>query len=229
MIRTCIVSDVTLYREGLSRILDEQRQIAVVASLEYGDDDIDEAARLEPDVVLLDVTGPDAESALRRFVEKLPEARVVALTVADSEAQIVAWAEAGVSGFVTRASSLDELIAAVENVSRGETLCSPRIAAVLLRRVQTLSRGRPTVGTPDRLTQRELEILTLIRQGASNKQIARRLSIELSTVKNHVHNIFEKLGVHQRADAAAALDELPDYGLASPNGEPDLVPPLDRI
>jgi two-component system, NarL family, nitrate/nitrite response regulator NarL len=142
LIRACIVSDVRLYRDGLAEILGGQRQIAVVASLAYGDGDLDEAEQLQPEVVLLDVAGSEGEAALRRFVGRLPEAHFVALTVSDSEAQIVACAEAGVEGFVTRTSSLTELVAAVESASHGESACSPKIAAVLLRRVQTLSRGR---------------------------------------------------------------------------------------
>jgi two-component system nitrate/nitrite response regulator NarL len=207
LIRACIVSDVRLYRDGLAEILAGQRQIAVVASLAYGEGDLAAAEQVQPEVVLLDVAGPEGEAALRRFVGRLPEAHFVALTVSDSEAQIVACAEAGVEGFVTRTSSLTELVAAVESASHGESACSPRIAAVLLRRVQTLSRGRPRTGPAKRLTPRENEVLELVSAGLSNKQIARQLSIELSTVKNHMHNILEKLGVHQRTDAAAVLGD----------------------
>jgi two-component system nitrate/nitrite response regulator NarL len=207
MIRACIFSDVRLYRDGLAEILGGQRQIAVVASLAYGDGDLEAAERLEPEVVLLDVAGSEGESALRRFVGRLPQAHFVALTVSDSEAQIVACAEAGVDGFLTCTSSLAELVAAVESAARGESVCPPKVAAVLLRRVQTLSRGRPRAGAATRLTPREHEILELLSVGLSNKQIARHLSIELSTAKNHVHNILAKLGVHQRADAAVALGD----------------------
>ena len=120
MIRTCVVSDVRLYREGISQLLGGERQIAVVATLAYDDDDLATAAQLEPAVVLLDVAGEQGETALRRFVETLPHAHFVALTVSDSDAQIVACAEAGVDGFVSRTSSVGELIAAVESAARGE-------------------------------------------------------------------------------------------------------------
>ncbi|MFL5944365.1 MAG: LuxR C-terminal-related transcriptional regulator [Gaiellaceae bacterium] len=205
MIRTCVVSDVRLYREGLRQLLGGRRQIAVVATVAYDDHDLATAARLEPDVVLLDVAGEAGEAALRRFVERLPEAHVVALSVSESEAEIVACAEAGVDGLVSRTSSVGELIAAVESASRGEPMCSPKIAAVLLRRVQSLSNDRLHPHAADRLTRREHEILELVAGGLSNKEIARQLSIELSTAKNHVHHILEKLGVQQRADAAAVL------------------------
>ena len=207
VIRACVVSDVRLYREGLTKLLRGERQIAVVAELEYSDGDLDAAARLHPEVVLLDVAGADGAAALRRFVERLPEAHVMALTVSDSEAQIVACAEAGVDGFVSRTSSVSELVAAMESASRGEPVCPPKIAAVLLRRVQRLSQGRPRAEAAKRLTPREREILELLAAGFSNKQIARHLSIELSTAKNHVHHILEKLGVQQRADAVALLDD----------------------
>jgi DNA-binding NarL/FixJ family response regulator len=199
------VSDVRLYREGITQLLGGQRQIAVVAALACDEDAVATAERLEPEVVLLDVAGEEGDAALRRFVERLPRAHFVALTVSDSEAQIVACAEAGVGGFVSRTSSVSELIDAVESASRGEPVCPPRIAAVLLRRVQSLSKGRPRAEVAERLTPREREILDLVAEGLSNKQIARRLSIELSTAKNHVHHILEKLGVRHRGEAAAAL------------------------
>lgn len=203
MIRTCVVSDVRLYREGIRQLLDGQRQIAVVAVLAYDEDDLATAARLEPTVLLLDVAGEKGAAALRRFVEKLPEVHVVALTVSDSEAEIVACAEAGVDGFVSRASSVSELVDAVESAARGEPVCPPKIAAVLLRRVQTLAEPDEHTETAARLTPREREVVDLIAVGLSNKQIARHLSIELSTAKNHVHHILEKLGVQHRSEAVA--------------------------
>jgi two-component system nitrate/nitrite response regulator NarL len=218
VIRTCVVSDVRLYREGITQLLGGQRQIAVVAALDCDEDAVATAARLEPEVVLLDVAGEEGDAALRRFVERLPEAHFVALTVSDSEAQIVACAEAGVGGFVSRTSSVSELIDAVESASRGEPVCPPRIAAVLLRRVQSLSKGGPRSEVAERLTPREREILDLVAAGLSNKQIAHRLSIELSTAKNHVHHILEKLGVRHRGEAAAALRTEHRYADVRRNG-----------
>jgi DNA-binding NarL/FixJ family response regulator len=218
LIRTLIVSDVRLYREGLAELLAGQRRIAVVASLAYCESDVEQAERLRPDVVLLDVAGPGRQGVLRRFVDGLPEARVLALTVAETDAEIIACAEAGVSGLVTRASSLQELIGAVESVQRGETLCSPLVAAVLLQRVHELSGRGELDGAVYRLTAREREILELAGGGLSNKEIARRSSIELSTVKNHMHSILDKLGVHRREEAAALLGAPSRPGVSGGNG-----------
>src|SRR5262245_26085623 len=168
---------------------------------------VDEAVRAlrehEPDVVLIDMAIPDNTWVVRALVAAVPGTRVVALAVPEVEREVLACAEAGVAGYVTRDGSLEDVVAAVESAARGELLCSPRMAATLFQRVATLALERSPESIESRLTTRELEILDLIDQGLSNKEIARRLTIELSTVKNHVHNILEKLNVSRRSEAAA--------------------------
>ena len=123
----------------------------------------------------------------------------------------MACAEAGVAGFVTRDQSLADAVGVVESVTCGESACSPRTAAALLRRVAVLSGQRKPPEPPVGLTLRERQIAGLIARGRSNKEIARELSIEVSTVKNHVHHMLEKLGVAGRAEAAARVRRgLPD-------------------
>jgi DNA-binding NarL/FixJ family response regulator len=133
-----------------------------------------------------------------------PDARVIALNVPDDEAIVIACAEAGISGYVTEDSTLSDLVSAIECASRGELHCSPRVAATLVRRLASVSRGSLRVHVAD-LTAREREILELVAEGLSNKQIAARLHIGLATVKNHVHHILEKLQVQSRSAAAALL------------------------
>jgi len=111
----------------------------------------------------------------------------------------------GIAGFVTSEASVAELVAAIESVARGESLCSPSVVAALLRRLGSLARSWAEADPTQPLTRREREILELIDEGLSNKQIAQRLRIELPTVKNHVHNILGKLGVRRRAEAAALV------------------------
>ena len=138
---------------------------------------------------------------LRRSV---PAAAVVALGVRETEDEVVACAEAGVAGYVTREHTLADLIAALDALARGEAPCPPRAAAMLLRRVSALAaERRPAPSGVDELTNREREILDLICDGLTNKQIGQLLFIELPTVKNHVHNILEKLQVRGRREAAA--------------------------
>lgn len=205
VIRVVVCAGVRLYREGFAEVLGRQPEIELVGV--YGD--ADEAAShlvaLGPDVVLVDATGPDSLAAVGAIVCAVPEVKTVSLALPEVEETVLAHAEAGVSGYVTRDSSLDELLEVLKSTVRGEVLCSPRIAGSLLRRVTVLASEGARTGAPGRLTRREQEIVSLIDEGLSNKQIARRLSIELTTVKNHVHHILEKLGVTRRAEAAAAL------------------------
>jgi two-component system, NarL family, nitrate/nitrite response regulator NarL len=143
----------------------------------------------------------DSISTVRTLAAQVPQVRVVALGVPETDGHVLACIEAGVAGYVPRDGSLETLVATLMGVDRGEVLCSPRIIGSLFRRVAELAaQPQPPL---ERLTVRELEILELIDQGLTNKEIARRLCIELSTVKNHVHNILEKLQVRRRADAAA--------------------------
>jgi DNA-binding NarL/FixJ family response regulator len=109
------------------------------------------------------------------------------------------------AGYVSREGSLHDLVAAIDSAARGEMLCTPRVAATLLRRVSSLAAERPPAQPFARLTNRQLEIVRLIEQGLTNKEIARRLCIELPTVKNHLHNIFEKLDVHRRGELASVV------------------------
>ncbi|MDQ6610862.1 MAG: response regulator transcription factor, partial [Gemmatimonadota bacterium] len=128
--------------------------------------------------------------------------RVVAVAVADEGPDIVACAEAGLSGFVPRDGSLADTVAAIMDATQNELRCSPRISAVLFKRLST-----PAVAndSSDTLTPRESEVVALIDRGLSNKQIAGRLQISEATVKNHVHNILEKLHVERRSEAAAQV------------------------
>jgi DNA-binding NarL/FixJ family response regulator len=118
---------------------------------------------------------------------------------------VLACAQAGIAGYVPREGTLDDLIAALHGAARGEAFCSPRIVAVLLRRIADLSIEWQPLAAAGRLTARELEIVDLIDRGLTNREIAEGLSIEVATVKNHVHNILEKLQIHRRHDAAARI------------------------
>ena len=159
-----------------------------------------------PDVLLLDVAMPAALATLRVVAAEHPHVRVLALAVEETEAIVIACAEAGVAGYVPRDVSVAEVAAMVREAARGEATCSPRIAARLLHRVAVLAAGRAADAAPDTgLTPRETEILALIDDGLSNKQIALRLCIEVATVKNHVHNILNKLQVSRRGEAAAMV------------------------
>ena len=197
-----IVADVSVHRDGLQDVLEREARIHVIGATATVQQSIAEIADLAPDVVLLDVAGEDRVAAITALVQAIPGVKVVACAVPETEHDVIPCAEAGVAACLPRETPLDDLVATIEHVASGESSASPRVAAMLLRRVATLAAIRVSEA---HLTAREEEVLVLIDDGLSNKQIARRLSIELATVKNHVHNILEKLHVHRRYEAAARM------------------------
>jgi DNA-binding NarL/FixJ family response regulator len=200
--RVAVVSDVRLYREGLSALLGRIGEFDLVGSATGPHE---AAARVRDgnvDVVVLDV-GTGNVAAARQLLAVAPGARVVVLAETEAPEDVIALAEAGVLGYVTRSSSLDQLEATIESVADNKMVCDPWIATVLVRRVQELAADRQDPS--HRLTAREAGVLQLIADGLSNREIASRLHIELTTVKNHVHNILEKLGAKTRAEAVALV------------------------
>jgi DNA-binding NarL/FixJ family response regulator len=206
-----LVSDVPLYRDGVARTLAGAREIAVVGSAASADEATVLVRRLTPDVVLMDMAMPHAFDVARDIAQHCPQTRVVALAIPEVDHEVVACAEVGVVGYVARNGSVSDAIDVISSAARGEALCSPRIVASLLRRIAALAAERQHGGAPVNgaqkpalagLTTRETEILALLKRGLSNKMIARRLGIELATVKNHVHSVFGKLGLRRRAEAA---------------------------
>jgi DNA-binding NarL/FixJ family response regulator len=195
-------SNVRIYRDGLASSLVGDQRIGGVAAVADAAACRDAALRIEPDVAVIDAgsrVAVEVASDLHRC-----GVGVVALGIAVPDADVVALAEAGVSAYLTQDQSLDDLMLAILAVARGETDCNPRVTALLLRHMASgggagRDRGERTV----RLTRREAEILRLMRDGLTNKQIAARLSIELPTAKNHVHHILQKLGAGTRAEAVA--------------------------
>jgi DNA-binding NarL/FixJ family response regulator len=198
-----VIAPIRLYREGLAALFAGRDGFVVAATAVAREDGLAQVQRSKPDVVLV-ALGPGAGAPLvRELVATHPEARVVMLGVTDDDPEVLPLAEAGVAGYVTTEASGDDIVLAVESVTRGETPCSPRLATTLLRRVATLAQERRAPGPLASLTARERQIVDLLGDGLSNKEIARGLQIEVTTVKNHVHHILEKLQVTRRSDAAA--------------------------
>jgi DNA-binding NarL/FixJ family response regulator len=205
--RIIIVSDTRLYREGLALSLARVDRVVVVGVADTVASALTCIEEKNPDVALLDFAMHDALALPYAIAAARMRVKVVAFSVADTEEEVCECAEAGIAGYVARNGSKEDLIAAVESAVRGEVLCSPRVAASLFHRlaahVQTTKQRTPEAA----LTSRERDIIALIDRGLSNKEIARRLNISLPTVKNHVHNILEKLQVRRRGAAAALLRE----------------------
>jgi two-component system nitrate/nitrite response regulator NarL len=205
MVGVAVVADIPLYREGLAQALDHLEGIHVVGTAPSSQDGLEAMADLDPDIALVDVATTDGLAAVRSVVDAVPHAKVVALALHDSEDDVIAFAEAGACGCVFRSGTLADVESVIISVSRGEALLSPRLTARVLSRLSDLAAERPATSAGDRLTSREAEIVQMLDEGLSNKEIAQRLSIAISTVKNHVHSILEKLQVTRRGEAVAVL------------------------
>lgn len=208
MIRVLIVSGIRLYREGLAEVLARIEPLQVVGQHSDSESTLARVRQGNVDVVILDMSTPESHAlarAVRATESALP---IVALGISGSETDVMACAEAGVTGYVTRDESLNDLVAAVQSTVRGELLCSPQMAGSLVRRLAVLALNRHPDGSETALTVRENQIGGLLKQHLSNKEIAGHLGIEVATAKNHVHNLLDKLGVHRRADAARLLSRV---------------------
>ncbi|MGZ4306538.1 MAG: LuxR C-terminal-related transcriptional regulator [Solirubrobacteraceae bacterium] len=203
MIFVFIVGSVRVYREALAGAFEKHDEIRVIGLAAAAHAALRPIRDLGPDIVLVDMSAPHAIAAARTLSAVAP-AKIVALAAPENEQSIVACAEAGVAAFVSSEATFDDVVTATEAVVRGETVCSPRVAATLLRRVANDARARQHSEFAP-LTLRERQVVALIDEGLSNKEIAAELSIELSTVKNHVHHLLEKLGARGRGEAAARM------------------------
>ena len=202
-----LVEDSRILADALAAQLRQTAWVASVRTSTSLAEALSLVAAQPPDLVLVGMRLPEASRCVSTLLEAAPGVRVVALCVPEAEADIIACAELGVAGLLCLSGSLDELELIVTQVRRGQTACTPRVAAALLRRVSTVAteRGDEPRYADGHLTPREREVLALIELGWTNKQIARQLCIEVRTVKNHVHNLLEKLRVSRRGEAAARL------------------------
>ena len=208
MIRALIAGRCRVHLEALAAAVSRSRAVEVLGTASHRVDILARARDDSPDIVLIDATMTDAANIVRDVRQHAKAVKVVVITVGETETEITQLAEAGVAGYVLPDGSLEDLLIAIQSAARGELYCPPRVAFSLLRRVgalaATLSQelAAETHSPFDALTRREREILGLVDEGMSNKEIARHLGIELATAKNHVHNILDKLHVHRRINAS---------------------------
>ena len=203
--RVFIADDNRLLREGLVAMLAEQEGIVVIGAAASGHKAIAQIKNLSPEVALIDIGMPEKDGievtqALHRDV---PEVKVIVLGMCDLTDEIMASIEAGAAGYVLKEASFDTLVETIRAVHRGESFSSPQVTASLFSRIAELT-GERVLKIPlssVKLTPREVEIINQIAEGLSNKAIAQQLSIETQTVKNHVHNILDKLQLHNRLQA----------------------------
>ena len=200
-VSTLVVSEICFLRECLAEILTRYPEIKVCGLSGSLADALAAAGALRPAIVLLDVAFPGSFGIVAKFYSAVPETSVVALAIVETEENVLAWVEAGVAGYVPNTASVDELVSLLREISRGEQTCSSRISGSLLRRVAATGRGVPADAPSALLTRRESEILRLLGEGLSNKDIARNLHISLGTTKSHVHNLLRKLNLQRRGEA----------------------------
>lgn len=207
--KVLVVAEIRLYRDGVADALRKVPDVTVAATAGAGSAAVLAARRTECHVALLDMTLADSTTLVAALLAARPGLKVVALGVVEDGPDVVACAEAGVVGYVSRDATLEELCTALRSAMRGEVQCSAKVAARLIRHISLQASARRDFLGPVALTSREREVLDLLGEGLSNRQIAGALDIQLSTVKNHVHNLLGKYGVATRSEAAAAAQGLP--------------------
>jgi DNA-binding NarL/FixJ family response regulator len=204
-VRAFLIASVRAYREPFARAL-RSAGTDVVGTAPDPLSALPLIGELEPEAILVDAVTPDQRLSIAGLRAVVPETPIVALGIPDRPVDAVALVEAGASGYVTRDQSVDEAASVVSSVVHGEFPCSGRVARILADRVSQLpTPARPLEPATSRLTAREHEIAELVGSGMSNKEIANVLSIELATVKNHVHNVLGKLGVTRRSEVASRV------------------------
>ena len=212
-IRVLIVDDQMLMRQGLQTLLDLENDIQVVGQASDGTEAVAIVAQTKPDVVLMDVRMPrlNGVEATRQIRGQTPQTQVIILTTFDDDEYVFEGLRAGAMGYLLKDVSAEDLTDAIRRVARGEALIQPSIARKVVSEFARL--GAETKKTEanvllDPLSERELEILKLIAQGMSNREIAATLFITEGTAKNHISNILSKLGVRDRTQAVLRAQEL---------------------
>jgi len=204
-IRVLIADDQALFRRGLHVVLGTEDGIEVVAEAENGEEAVEKARELAPDVVLMDVRMPKLNGieAARQIRAEEPSTKILMLTVSDEEDDLYEAIKAGANGYLLKEISVEEVAESIRAVVQGQSLLSPSMASKLLTEFNAMvkrAEDKQQFSGPV-LTNRELEVLRLVAKGMSNREIATDLYISENTVKNHVRNILEKLHLHNRMEA----------------------------
>jgi two-component system, NarL family, nitrate/nitrite response regulator NarL len=199
-VKVLVVTEIRLYRDGVADSLRRLADVETVVTAASGATAVLAARRAECDVVLLDMALADSTDIVISMLTVKPELKVVALGVPEDGPEVVACAEAGICGYISREASLTEVGDALRSAVRGEAPVSGKVAAGLLRHIAFHARTVALNGGSPQLTPRQREVAALLQRGMTNRQIARALDLQLSTVKNHVHHVLAKFGVERRAE-----------------------------
>lgn len=205
-IKVLIADDHRVVREGLVAILKTKENIEVVGEAQDGQEAVEKARTLEPDVILMDVSMPrmGGVEATRLIKREFPHIGIVALTMYDEQQYIFDLVRAGATGYLLKDMDSAQIVEAIRAISRGESLIHPSVASKILAEFSLLAqkKGKKPSWVEHDLTEREITVLRLVADGKTNKEIANSLGLSEKTVKNHVRNIFHKLQVYDRTQAA---------------------------
>jgi DNA-binding NarL/FixJ family response regulator len=203
-IRIAIADDHTIFRDGLRRLLTLEEDFEIVAEAQDGTEVMDILRDKEPDILLLDLKMPglDGLSLLQRIQTQKIKTKIIVLTASDDEGEYVQAMRYGTSGIVLKQTATELLLKSIRKVYEGEIWLDSKTTAAVMRQFASPSDPGPRERDKPRLSNREREIVALVAQGFKNKEIAERMFISEQTVKNHLHNIFDKLGVSDRLELA---------------------------
>jgi DNA-binding NarL/FixJ family response regulator len=212
-VRILLADDQALFREGLDTLLSAHRDIEVIGQASNGQEVVDLALRLRPDVILMDMQMPILNGivATRRLKQSLPECRIIMLTTFSDNESVFDALRAGAVGYLLKDVGSAQLAESIRATARGESILDPSVAAKLVAefsRVSSLVGGISSEILAEPLSEREIELLRLIASGLNNKEIGETLFITEGTVKNHITHILGKLGVRDRTQAALKAREL---------------------
>lgn len=203
--RVMVVTGIRLYRDGVADALRRLADVEQVVTAATGPAAVVTAHRSSCGVVLIDMSMVDSTTTVEALLASRPTIKIVALGVPDEGPEVIACAAIGVGGYVSREASLEEVGEALRCALRGEAACSGKVAASLMSHIAVQARSGRMDGRQFQLTRRERDVVKLLESGLSNKEISRALDIQLSTVKNHVHNVLTKVGASGRAEVVGAI------------------------
>jgi DNA-binding NarL/FixJ family response regulator len=201
-IRVLLAEDHTIVRKGLRALLDDETDIEVVGEAEDGRETVRQVERVCPDVVLMDITMPllNGVEATRQIKSQHPEVQVLGLTRHENEEYIYQLLRAGASGYVVKQAAPAELVEAIRAVFEGDTYLSPSINPSMVEEYIRQAKAMVKSGPDERLTPREREVLQLVAEGRTNREIAQVLSISIKTVEHHRANLMSKLDLYSAAE-----------------------------
>jgi DNA-binding NarL/FixJ family response regulator len=201
-----LIEDNRILRDGIKALINKQEDLKVVAATAGNHDTLIQARILKPQVILVDL-GLRSENCCRvvaTLTKELPHTKIIGMGLIPSQLDIIEFVEAGAAGFILKDATIEDVLGTIRAVARGVKILPPLLTESLFTHVvdHALRKGKGKLSDAVRMTKREREIIVLIAEGLSNKEIAQRLNLSTYTVKSHIHNILEKMALHSRLEIA---------------------------